>query len=112
MIQLPVRANLMRTASILLALVVVMGFVREAGAQGPELVTDCSVVIAGQPFGFITTPADISVHGIEFYTFAYLGPFGVYKVPFTATQGLIGLCVIVFVLIALVATLTLRLKRK
>jgi hypothetical protein len=60
----------MRTASILLALVVVLG------------------------------------------TQLLLGPLGNLKVPFTATQGLVGFCCIVATLITLPVVLTMRWKRK
>jgi hypothetical protein len=42
----------------------------------------------------------------------YLGPFGKYKVPYTATQGLVGFCVIVVGMLALVTVGTMLWKRK
>src|SRR5262245_10664074 len=109
----------MRTASILPALVVVLGFVSEAGAYVIEDVIqdDRSIEIGGQRFGFIDWIPYYSgqkphIPPVPNYTKVYLGPCGSHQVPFTATQGLVGFCLIVVGFIALVATLTVRWKRK
>lgn len=96
----------MRPASILLALIVVLGFVSEARATTIEFPThDYTVRVGQQVFGFI----EWSSHGTEMY----FGPLGHCGVPFTATQGLVGVCLIVVGLIALLVTaVTFRWKRK
>ncbi len=102
----------MRIASILLALVVVLGFASEAVAMALVYVdNDFTISVGSQKFGFI----DGTLAG-DFYTRPfcrlYLGQFGIYNVPFTATQSLLGFCVIVVGMIALLATLTVRWKRR
>jgi hypothetical protein len=102
----------MRTASILLALVVVLGFVREAGAltEYDTMSGSFCVEIGGETFGF----ADWLVLPTNEYigTTAHLGPFGSQIVPFTAIQGLIGLNMILALLVIVPAVLTVRWKRK
>jgi hypothetical protein len=109
----------MRTASILLALVVVLNFVRDAGAFAPNFVAeqDHTIVVGGQTLGFRT---GTWVGDIDFNTFvhprtatyAYLGPLGSHNVPFTATQGLVGFCVIVAGVIALAMVFTVLWRRR
>jgi hypothetical protein len=101
----------MKTASILLALIVVLGFVSEAeaGIEYRDIKHKYTVRIAGQDFGFK-----------EFYgltddyttTLVYLGPLGARIVPFNATHGLIGFCFILALLIIVPAVLTVRWKKK
>jgi hypothetical protein len=104
----------MRTASVLLALVVALGFVREAGAIPIANVNndDYSIWWGMQRFGFHDGTSTKSDGTIVRWSFVNLGPLGSYQVPFTATQGLVGFCLIIIGLIALVTTLTVRWKRK
>jgi hypothetical protein len=102
----------MRAASILLALVVVLGFVSEAGAQ-----TDCVIerdytfTVADQRFGFIDG-SDYYTGIREPWTVIWLGTLGSPEVPFTATQGLVGFCLILSTLIIVPAVLTVRWRRR
>ena len=115
----------MKTASILPALVVVLGFVSEAGAEVVSTTRDYSIKIGDQWFGF----ADQWVNPVPQFPFAkddgrvyryedglfttmYLGPFGSRTVPFTATQGLVGFCCILATLIILPVVLTVRWKKR
>jgi hypothetical protein len=104
----------MRTITILLALVVVLGFVSEAGAYGPSIYCDRSVEVGPYRFGFADWAPGGNVVGISMqpWTAMYLGPLGYQEVPFTATQGLVGFCVFVVGMIALVTVGTIRWKRK
>lgn len=86
----------MRPIPILLALVVVLGFVSEAGAD------DYIVTVGDQDFGIYDSPCGNVVA---------IGPWQM-GVPFTATQGLIGFCAIAVGLVALVTLLTFRWKRR
>jgi hypothetical protein len=91
----------MRTASILLALVVVLCFVRDAGAKS------YCIWIAGNRFGL----DDVEwAKGTAQSSTAYLGPLGAHHVPLTATQGLAGFCLIMIVLIAVLVVATFRWK--
>jgi hypothetical protein len=114
----------MRTASILLAMVVVLGFVKEAGADAvptrtprgnevPRLrvrLDNYMALIGGKQFGIADRGDPISREPA--YTTLFAGPLGNYRVPFTATQGLVGFCLIMVALIASLTALTLRWKRK
>jgi hypothetical protein len=96
----------MKAASILIALVFVLGFATEAAAR--ELPADAIkhkhlLKVFGCQFGF--------VDWIDDSTSIVVGEW-VYPVPFTATQSLVGFCVIVVGLFALVTMLTFRWKRK
>jgi hypothetical protein len=102
----------MRTASILLALVVVLGFVSEAGAE---------FVLNQHQCTFHYAKSDNPFNGIECFgicdwlgdeTEICFGPLGSCKVPFTAMQGMIGFCLIVVTFIALLVFLSVRWKRK
>jgi hypothetical protein len=94
----------MKTASIPLALVVVLGFVRTAAAMDvQEPVQQYAFWIGEWGFGFVEYPGG---------TYMSLGPAGSYVVPFTATQGLVGSCVIVVGLVALATVFTFRWQRK
>jgi uncharacterized membrane protein (UPF0182 family) len=96
----------MRTASILLALVVVLGFVSQASAADYRIwvrgrgygIYDWKFEFKGKVFGQGGTAVDLG--------------FSHFDVPFTATQGLIGFCVIVVGLLALVTVFTFRWKCK
>jgi hypothetical protein len=101
----------MRTASILLALVVVLGFLREAGAYSTSdrFYPDYTVQIGEYRIGFRDHRHGDTLN----FSVVDLGPFGEYhKVPFTATQGLAGFCFIVAMLIIVPVALTVRWKRK
>jgi hypothetical protein len=115
----------MRTASILLALVVGLGFVREAGAEFVSTTRDCTIKIGDQWFGFAdqwVNPApqfpDATNDGRNcryedgLFTTMYIGPFGNRTVPFSATQGLVGFCLILVAFIALLVAVTVRRKRR
>ena len=89
----------MRTASILLALIVVLGFVTEAGAQELGRIYHTYVQeLNGQCFGFQDGGINNREGGWNYWSQVYLGPFGQHDAPFTATQGLLGFIVIVAVL--------------
>jgi hypothetical protein len=101
----------MRTGSILLALVAVLGAAREAVGQPTRL--DYAIEIADCRYGISECPSlaawlEDSDHTI---TSLHLGPVGTYHVPFTATQGLIGFIVIVAMLIVLPAVAVVGWKR-
>jgi hypothetical protein len=107
----------MRTALILLALVVVLGFVSIAqGECVGDLLSDKTIVVSGHTIGFRDFGFRWSLAGNGMDDFVstemYLGSLGSFEVPFTATQGLVGFCLIVVGLLALVTTLTFRWKRK
>jgi hypothetical protein len=105
----------MRTASILLALVIVLGTTAEAGAYAEErrLSKNCSIEIGEYRLGFVEWVSYWgNVRSSPYWTEMYLGPLGDYEVPFTATQGLVGFCTIVVGLIALPVVFTFRWKKK
>jgi hypothetical protein len=109
--------NRVQPIPILLALVVVLGFVSEARAFFPENEHDYRITVASQCFGF--TDYSVQQPGMKGRerTFRlqgeiYLGPLGACPVPFTATQGLVGFCMIVIGMVALVTMFTFRWKRK
>jgi hypothetical protein len=109
----------MRTALILLAFVAVLGFVREAGADdGLPPKHDYTISIGGYSFGFLDWEYDIPGRDNELFRpnnargNVCLGPLGYYKVPFTATQGLVGFCFILATLIVLPIVLTVRWRRR
>jgi hypothetical protein len=87
----------MRIASIILALVVVL-CASEAGADG--IITfnpDYTFEIRGQYFGF----RDMQVGGEPDCNLICLGSVGQHSVPFTATQGVIGVyCILAMLLVA------------
>jgi hypothetical protein len=103
----------MRPVPILLALAVVLCFVSESRAGIDLPVRNYTAKIAGHTFGFIDWPPYDSPAGRErSYTTMYAGPLGKHDVPFTATQGLVGFCVLVVGMVALVTLFTFRWKRK
>jgi hypothetical protein len=99
----------MRT--ILLAIVLVLGFVSEAGAA------DYIFTWGEQVFGIYdagyTQLLDANENIIDEIVVAEVvfGPLGSYRVPFTATQGLVGFCVILGTLIVVPAVLVTKRKR-
>ena len=105
----------MKTASRLLALVVVLGFCREVGAYSrTTTIHNYTVSIAGNRFGFEDGTTYWSGDGVtNIYSYIHIGPLGFRNSSFTANQGLIGFCCILAVLIALpiVVLVTWRKKR-
>jgi hypothetical protein len=105
----------MRTASIQLALVIVLGAVRDAGAYAQEqrVSKNCSIEIGEYRLGFVEWVSHYgNIRSSPDWTEMYLGPLGEHEVPFTATQGLVGFCIFVAGLIALPVAFTFRWKKK
>jgi hypothetical protein len=104
----------MRGASILLALVVVLCSAQEALAFASYIYKDRSVEIGTYRIGFADWAPGWNgePNRPPPWTMMYGGPMGEWQVPFTATQGLVGFCLIVFVLIALLAAFAVRWKKK
>jgi hypothetical protein len=103
----------MRTASILLTLVVVLGWARDASAL-TELETkhDYTFRVGQFTIGFSDGHA-CGMGGAEWdWSYIHVGPVGKRLVPFTATQGLVGFCLIVLTLIALMSAFAARWKRR
>lgn len=107
----------MRIASILLALVVVLGFgINDsfAGAWGSAIPTDheYTVKIAGEYYGFSDGHVE-GYEGPEYWAAVHIGQLATHKMPCTAMQGLIGFIVILAALIVLpiVVLVTWRKKR-
>jgi hypothetical protein len=102
-----------KTASILLALVVVLGFCREAGAEEEEVYFHKHkyfITVAGETFGF--GDGIVRYGGVdEYYSVVRLGPMETIRVPFAATQGLVGFCCILATLIIVPAVLTVRWRK-
>jgi hypothetical protein len=106
----------MRTTSILLALVVVLS-ASEASAWAPVFVPehDYTISAGGQMFGFRdgTWVGDFDPANYpQTISYLHLGPVGQFEVPFAATQGLVGFCVVLALLVIVPAVLTVRWKRK
>jgi hypothetical protein len=111
----------MKPIPILLALVVVLGFVREAGAEidyselppipPPNMpgTADYSIQFGKRWLGFSDWRRAFET---KEHTAMHLGPFGSYDVPLTATQGFVGSILIVVGILALVSVGTFRWKRK
>jgi hypothetical protein len=106
----------MKAALILLALVVVLSFAEDAGAYSSFKYRDYTLAINSQRFGFADWCPGSNYDGgpaiRRGWTTMYAGPVGEIHVPFTAIQGLVGFCLIVVTLIALLITLTVRGKKK
>jgi hypothetical protein len=106
-----------RAASILLPLVVVLGFVREAGAIGIPLEHNYTVRVGDHAFGFVDfrvvdTPIFVQPGTVRLQGVVKLGPLGSLNAPFTATQGLIGFSLILALLIIVSVVLTVRWRRR
>jgi hypothetical protein len=101
-----------KTASILLALIVVLGFCREAGAweYPKDDQRDYSIHIGTYRFGFFEWVDEGTSQPTA--TLLLLGPFGNRISPFNATQSLIGCSVILAVLITLPVAATVRWRNK
>jgi hypothetical protein len=98
----------MRTASRLLALLVVLGMARQAAAASfeiPPTKNDFTVRIAGHTFGLHEPERFLGIH---FDTTLHLGPLGRFEVPFTAIQGLIAFGIVLAASIALPVILIVR----
>jgi hypothetical protein len=102
----------MKAASILLALIVVLGFVSEVGAAGPRTTCDLSFFVGDQRIGLADWEPGTWVPLPPPWTILYLGPLGSYRIPFTATQGLVGFCLILVAFIAMLVALSVRWKKK
>jgi hypothetical protein len=102
----------MRLFPILLALIVVLGFVSEARAYSSWINCNRSIEVGKYRFGFADWSPGSWGQPTPNWTMMYAGPFGEWQVPFSATQGLIGVCVIVVGTVALVAGATVRWRRK
>jgi hypothetical protein len=100
----------MRFIPILLALVVVLGCVSVAGAHTVELTVAPNYTVSNGTYSIGI--GDLRANGEYVGTQLLLGPLGNLKVHFTATQGLVGFCVIVVGMLALVTVGTMRWKRK
>jgi hypothetical protein len=101
----------MRPASILLAMVVGLCIVSESQAQTDnETLHDFTFTVAGNSFGFMDG-LDHLMYATTWSTIC-LGPLGTYNSPLTAIQGLVGFCLIVMTLIALLVVATVRWKKK
>jgi hypothetical protein len=95
----------MRTASILLSLVVVLGFLRESRAA---LYThDYTISVAGNRIGFVEIGNSFGGQ-----TFFRIGPEFSFEVPFTAKQGIVGFCVIIIGIVALLTLFTVRWRKR
>ncbi len=103
----------MRTASKLLAMVVVL-CASEAFAvayyTNPNLTYRASFY--GMTFGFNHLEPAIPGPRYAPYTLMSVGPLGNYEVPFTTTQGMIGFCVILAMMILLPVAATIRWRKK
>jgi hypothetical protein len=119
----------MRTASIHLALIVVLGFARGMEAQQRGSSTDVpnDITLTTTPYADIPTVPTYSytvtigrqlfgfqqwADGAKARPYAYFGPLGHFSVPFTATQGLVGFCVFLVLLVIVPVVLKLRWKRR
>jgi hypothetical protein len=103
----------MRSASILLALVVVVGFVSYAPAKtSPPPDHDFTFEVAGNLVGFRDWRYTTILEGPQLHSVINFGPFGWLEVPFTATQGLVGFCALVIGMLALATMGTFRWRRK
>jgi hypothetical protein len=106
----------MKTASILLASFVGLGFCREAGAW--EAMAECKnylIEINNHQYGVcegFELTEDATINWEKRITVLVLGNLGTFELPFTATYGLIGFCCILATLIFLPVVLTMRWKRK
>lgn len=92
----------MKAASMLMLLVVVLGC--QPGIKGYTPRRDYTTRICKYQYGFIDWTDEHST--------VVAGPLGDFNVPFTATQGLVGFCVILVTLIIVPFVLTVRWKEK
>jgi hypothetical protein len=110
-----VRTVSMRAATVLLALIVVLSAcVAKAGERDEVYYHFYTFAVGEQHFGFADRIIVFSgrADATDLLSLISLGPLGSHEVPFTATQGLIGFCVILAVLITLLVMLTVRWKEK
>jgi hypothetical protein len=116
-----VRIDRMKSASMPLALAVLLGLAHESGAMEVDsgfrhtayFAHNYTVTIGKSSFGIVDAYETTATPGIGKYVFTSLcfGSHGC-EVPFTATQGLIGFGVILGTLIALPIVFTVRWKKK
>jgi hypothetical protein len=106
----------MKSPSILLALFVVLGLAREAGASliaaGEH---DFTFTVSGYSFGFVDWQDGSSIAplgGGRTWTYLHLGPLGYFEVPVTAIQGLIGSCFVLAMLIILPIAFTMQRRNR
>ena len=72
-----------------------------------------AIEIGNQTFGFLDDWRATGTPGKpERESEIHLGPLGKHKIPFTATQGLVGSCALLVILITSTAVLTMRWKRR
>lgn len=100
-----------RFGAVLLVMFAAVAIVREARASTPYRAY--LVQVSGQTFGFIDIPAEyqspVSFQiPVKDITILHLGPFGMYDVPLTATQGLVGFCIFLVVIVAMPIILLAR----
>ncbi len=108
-----------RPLLITLLVTILAGNVQQVFAYGRFITNDQSVRIGNHRFGFVDWAPDHSTHRFGFtdpefsnhaprLTKMYFGPLGECKVPFTATQGLIGIGAFAGLLIFLMAIFVAR----
>jgi hypothetical protein len=102
----------MKATSLLLALAIVLGFVSEAGAFSSWIYCNRSIEIGTHRFGFADWSPGSGPPPTPPWTMIYAGPFGEWQVPFSATQGLVGFCILGVGMVALLTSLNVRWKRK
>jgi hypothetical protein len=98
----------MKAASKLLVMFLVLGFVSKAGARD-RIDRNCTLIIARQQIGFLDLRSPVTNRA---RTEIHLGPLGNREVPFTATQGLVGFCCILALLVIVPVLLTVRWKKR
>jgi hypothetical protein len=97
----------MRTASILLALAVVLSFVSEAAAAVKTI--RYAIEAGDYIFGLVEIYNDVDRTSV---TMLFLGPVGTHQVPFSATQGLVGFCVFLALLVIVPVVKKVRSNRR
>jgi hypothetical protein len=102
-----------KTTSILLALLMVLGIVSEAGAESGNICVEHNFLLefGGQVFGFLDS-THYSGAPPQYRSVLHFGPLGSREVPFTAVQGLVGFGCILATLVTLSALFTVRWQRE
>jgi hypothetical protein len=107
----------MRTASVLLVMVVILAFVTEARAQATldeieavKVRADYSISLGKQKFGFCEGSNFLIDGRVLNWSRMFVGPIGSFDIPCSAIQGLVGFCLIIVVLFALITIATARWK--
>lgn len=103
----------MRTVSIFLTLILTLGWAQRASALTEiETKHDYTLRIGQLKIGFSEGHA-YGMGGREWdWSYIHVGPLGKRAVPFNATQGLVGTCLMVVAFVAFLALATVRWKRK